>query len=192
MAHPFETMTDDAVGILEKIAKAKDTKAKSDLHKKANAKLKELQKHVADAVADFTERLNTSTQTLEEAFGIASSEAGLRDHEIVRHLKQAIKLSQGIDRPKGWTDDYDKAGKTVSSWDPKAGGNDELDKGIKQLEAAKKHLLANLAANYKQENECNVFVDKAIADTDSLKNDELKKHIMPYLNKYAAFFSGKP
>src|SRR5262245_1505600 len=117
----YEDMTDEVVGILDKAIKTKpkDAKARADLHKKASAKVKELQTHVADAVAEFSKKIDTATRTLEEAFGVASSEADLRDREIVRHLKQAIKLSKVIDRPKGWTNDFDKAAKTIASWDPK-------------------------------------------------------------------------
>jgi SOS response regulatory protein OraA/RecX len=190
MAAVYESMTDDAVGILEKALKSKpkDTKARTDLHKKANAKLKELQKHLADSVVEFTKSLDTTTRTLEEAVGVASSEAKLLDREIVRHLKHAIKLSKAIDRPKGWTDDFDKAAKTVSAWEPKAEGVKELEQGIKCLEAGKKCIKTNLAATNKQEVECNAFVDKAILDLDSLKDEELKKKVSPYLCRYVELF----
>jgi hypothetical protein len=101
------------------------------LHKKANAKLKELQKFMADALATFTKTVDATTRKLEEAVGVAASEAKLFDREIVRHLKQAIKLSKAIERPKGLTDDFDKAAKAVVSWDPKAEGVEELEKGPK-------------------------------------------------------------
>ena len=193
MASVYESMTDDAVGILEKAIKSKpkDTKARTDLHKKANAKLKELQKHLADAIATFTKSLDTTTRTLEEAVGVASSEAKLFDREIVRHLKHAIKLSKGIDRPKGWTDDFDKAAKTVAAWDPKAEGVKELEQGVKCLEAGKKSIQTNLAATNKEEVECNAFVDKAILDLDSLKDPGLKEKISPYLCRYAEFFKAQ-
>lgn len=190
MASGYEAMTDDAVGILEKAIKSKpkDTKARTDLHKKANAAVKELQKYITEHVAKFTKNLDASTSTLEEAFGVASSEAGLRDREIVRHLKHAIKLSKDIERPKGWGDDYDKAVKTVASWDPKGEKVDELKQGSKSLEAGKKCVKSNLDDNHKQQKECNVYVDKAILDLDDLKDDKLAAKISPYLIRYAAFF----
>ena len=190
MAATYESMTDAAVGILEKAIKAKpkDTKARTDLHKKANAALKDLQKYIVDKVAEYSKKIDQSTQILEEAFGVASSEAGLRDREIVRHLKHAIKLSQDIDRPKGWTDDFDKAVKTVASWDPKGEKVDELKQGIKSLEAGKKCVATNLAATHKQMVECNGYVDKAIMDLDDLKDEKLAAKITPYLNRYAAYF----
>ena len=42
MASNWEDMTDEAIGILEKAMKTKpkDTKARTDAHKKANAKVK--------------------------------------------------------------------------------------------------------------------------------------------------------
>jgi hypothetical protein len=193
MASKYESLTDEATGILEKAVKSKpkDTKARTDLHKKANAKLKDLQKHLADSVATFTKNLDSTTRTLEEAVGVAENEAKLFDREIVRHLKHAIKLSKAIDRPKGWTDDFDKAVKTVAGWDPKAEGVKELEQGIKSLEAGKKCIKTSLAATNKQEVECNGFVDKAILDLDSIKDEELKKKISPYLCRYAEFFEPK-
>src|SRR6188472_2198210 len=116
MPTQYEVLADDAIGILEKAIKTKpkDMKARVDLHKKATSKLKELQKDISDATVRFTTNLDTTTRTLEEAMGVASSEARLLDREIVRHLKQAIKLSKAIERPKGWDDDFDKAAKTVA------------------------------------------------------------------------------
>src|SRR4051794_14315263 len=193
MASQYHALTDEAVGILEKAIKTKpkDTKARIDLHKKANAKLKELQKDVAEGVASFTKNLDTTTRTLEEALGVAENEAKLRDREIVRYLKHAVKLSKAIDRPKGWTDDFDKAAKTVASWDPKADGVKELEQGIKSIEAGKKNITTKLAATYKEEVECNKFVDKATLDLDSLKDPDLKGKISPYLCRYVEFFLGK-
>ena len=191
MASAYESLTDDALEILEKAIKTKpkDTKPRTDLHKKANAKLKDLQKDVSDAVARFTKNLDTSTRTLEEAFGVASSEAKLFDREIVRHLKHAIKLSKEIDRPKGWGDDFDKAAKSVAAWDPKAEGVKELEQGVKYLTAGKKTLGGRIAANQKEQRECNVFVDKAIDDLDSLNDENLIKLISPYLTLYVEFFN---
>jgi len=194
MASQYVAMTDDAIGILEKAIKTKpkETKARIDLHKKANGKLKELQKYMSDAVTRFTENLDTTTRTLEEAVGVASSEAKLFDREIVRHLKQAIKLSKSIERPKmNWIDDYAKAAKTVAAWDPKAEGVKELEQGTKCLEAGKKTIATNMAANEKQQHECNAFVDKAIKDLDDVKDDKLKAAVGPYLTKYAGFFNAK-
>jgi uncharacterized phage infection (PIP) family protein YhgE len=184
-------MTDDAIGILEKAIKTKpkDTKARADLHKKANGQLKELQKYMSEAVTKFASNLDTTTRTLEEAVGVASSEARLFDREIVRHLKQAIKLSKNIERPKmDWIADFEKAAKTVASWDPKAEGVKELEQGVKSLEAGKKTIATNMAANEKQQRECNAFVDKAIDDLNDVKDEKLKSAVGPYLTKYSGFF----
>ena len=113
MAGDIDGMTDEAGGILEMAIKSKpkDTKARTDLHKKANGELKDLQKYINGQTAEYNTRIDETTRTLEEAFGVASSEAGLRDREIVRHLRQAIKLSKGIDRPDGWAADAARLGR---------------------------------------------------------------------------------
>jgi len=191
MASQYASMTDEAIGILEKAIKTKpkDTKARADLHKKANGKLKDLQKYMSDAITAFTNNLDTTTRTLEEAVGVAASEARLLDREIVRHLKQAIKLSKNIERPKmDWIDDYTKATKTVASWDPKGEGVKELEQGAKSLEAGKKTIATNMTANEKQQHECNALVDKAIDDLNDVKDDKLKAAVGPYLTKYSGFF----
>jgi chromosome segregation ATPase len=190
MASSYDALTDDAVGILDKAIKTKpkDVKARTDLQKKANAKLKELQKFMADTLATFTKTIDATTRKLEEAVGVAASEAKLFDREIVRHLKQAIKLSKAIERPKGLTDDFDKAAKTVASWDPKAEGVEELKKGTQYLEAGIKSIESHMAAHRKDVKECNETVKKAFEDLKSLNDPHLKELISPYLTEYAEFF----
>jgi hypothetical protein len=69
-----------------------------------------------------------------------------------------------------------------------AEGQEELEKGIKSLEAGKKCIATNLATSYKQERECNAVVDKAISDLDSLNDPHLKELLAPYFSRYAEFF----
>jgi hypothetical protein len=158
------------------------------LHKKASAKVKEVQEYVADASTSMTKKIDRTTRLLEEAFGVASNEAKLFDREIVRHLRRAIKLSKELDRPKGWTDNYDKAAKSVASWDPKAESDEELKQTIKYLEAGKKHIDTTWAAYRKEELECNGMVDKALEDLYALDDARLKEAVAPYLTEYAGFF----
>ena len=86
MASQYEPKTDETIALLEKAikTKAKDTKARTDLHKKATAKLKELQKFIADAIDSYAKNVETITRTLEEAFGVATKETKLGDREIIR------------------------------------------------------------------------------------------------------------
>jgi hypothetical protein len=181
---------DAAIALLEKAIKTKpkDTKKRTDSHKKANESLKALEKHMADAEAKFKKDLDTTTRILEEAFGVASSEAKLFDREIVRHLRRAVKLSKEVDRPKDWTVDFGKAAKTVAAWDPKADGVKELEHGIKYLESGKKAIETGMAAHRKEELECNAMVDKALEDLRSLDDKQLKEAVEPYLTRYAGFF----
>jgi hypothetical protein len=181
---------DAAIALLEKVIKTKpkETKKRTDLHKKAIESLKALEKHMADSEASFKKNIDTTTRILEEAFGVASSEAKLFDREIVRHLRRAVKLSKEIDRPKDWTVDFGKATKTVAAWDPKAEGVKELEQGIKYLEAGKKSIDTGMAAYRKEELECNAMVDEALKDLYELDDAKLKEAVEPYLTRYRGFF----
>jgi hypothetical protein len=181
---------DAAIALLEKAIKTKpkDTKKRADLHKKANESLKALDKHMADAEATFKKNLDATTRILEEAFGVASSEAKLFDREIVRHLRRAVKLSKEVDRPKDWTVDFGKAAKTVADWDPKAEGVEELEQGIKFLKSGVKAIDTGMAAHRKEELECNAMVDEALKDLYELDDAKLKEAVEPYLTRYRGFF----
>jgi hypothetical protein len=112
----------------------------------------------------------------------------LFDREVVRHLRRAVKLSKEVDRPKDWTVDFGKAAKTVAAWDPKEKGVEELNQGIKYLEAGKKAIETGMAAHRKEELECNAMVDKAFEDLRSLDDERLKEAVGPYLTRYLEYF----
>jgi hypothetical protein len=190
MAESYEIATDEGIAILEKAIKTKpkETKARIGWHKKANTKLKELHTEFTTVLDDFGKRIDRTTRILQEAFGVASSEAKLFDREIVRHLKRAIKQSKEVPRPKGWTDNYDKAVKKVAAWDPKGESVDELKEGIKLLEAGKKAIKTGMAAHRKEELECNAAVDKALEDLNSLGDERVKALLTPYFDSYREFF----
>jgi hypothetical protein len=191
MASSYEIMTDEAVTILEKAMKTKlkDAKTRVTLHKKANAKLKELQTLVGEASDSFSKDLEKATRTLEEAFGVASSEAKLFDREIVRHLKRAIKRSKDLPKPKGWTNSFDKAASIIAEWNPKGEDLDALEEGIKLLEAGKKYLQTSLAVYRTEELECNAVFDKALEDLNDLDDARVKELLSPYFTRYLELFS---
>ena len=191
MARPHEVETDEIIAILEKVMKAKptDKKTRVDSHKKASTRAKELHKCVGEIQDEWTKMIDKGTRTLEEAFGVASSEAKLFERAIVRHLRQAIKVSKTIPRPKGWGDNYDKAAKAISGWDPKSDKVDPLKDGIKFLEAGKKYIQTQWEGYRKVELECNDLVDKALKDLEELKDEKLKAAVQPYMDSYRSFFT---
>jgi hypothetical protein len=191
MARPHEIATDELVGILEKAMKTKptDKKARADFHKKASSKAKALQTDIADIQEWFIKSIDKGTRTLEETFGVAASEAKLFERAIVRHLRKAIKLSKSTPRPKGWTENFDKAAKSITGWDPKSDKADGLADGVKYLEAGKKAIQTQWEAYRKAELECNKAVDEALKDLVELKDDKLKALLKPYFDTYMSFFS---
>jgi beta-phosphoglucomutase-like phosphatase (HAD superfamily) len=192
VAEPYETVADEGIAVVEKALKIKpkDTKKRIAAHKKAIEGAKELHEHIIEAEKSMTERLDGGTQTLQETFGVASSEAGFGEREIVRHLRRAIKRSEAIPRPKGWPESYLKALKAVEAWDPKGESVAELEDAIKHMQAGVKKIAADWAVYVKAQKEFAEMFDKANGDLEELDDEQLKAKLSPYFSRAYDFFIG--
>lgn len=179
-------LTDELVGLLEKAMKSKpkDVKQRTDLNKKSKEKVKELRESIKKSQESFKHLLDESKDALLAALGVATSEVGLRDREVVRHLKQATKCNDAITRPKGWQDGFDKAFEIIAEWDPKTENADDLEKAIKLLKTAKKTIETWYAAYQKEQLACNASVNEVFEDLKSMHDEDAKGLIQPYLDKY--------
>jgi hypothetical protein len=191
MAQVWETKTDDVIGVLDKAMKTKphDSKTRIDLQKKANTQLKDLQKLIADGSDTMTKSIEKVLRTAEEMLGVAESEVKLLDHHaIVGHLRHAVKLYKEYPKPKGWTDSYDKAAKTVAGWDPKGEKLDALRDGMKYLDLGKKTISAYFTGKRKIELACNHMFDKAIDDANHMKDQHVKAALQKYIDTIVGMF----
>jgi hypothetical protein len=193
MADTYE-LIDELSGLLEKAIKTKpkDVKQRADLHKKSNAKVKELQQATKKAEDFFAGVLDESKEALYAALGIATSEVRLRDREVVRGLKQATKSNEAITRPKGWKESFDKAFKIISEWDPKAPDAHVLDEAVKLLKAAGKSIDSWYATYKKEQQACNAAVKEVVEDLKSINDDRAKGLIQPYIDNYYEALAIKP
>ncbi len=166
-----------AKAILDKAIKSKpsDVKVRVDLQKKANGQLKSLKEKISSGADGVIKQYDAALTTWESALGVAESEATLRDHAIVHHIRQRVKELKKVPLPKGLAENFDKAAKSVAGWDPKGESVDALKDGIKYLDAGNKAVEDFSTAYDKAKSESDAMRDKVKKELASSPDEHLKE-----------------
>jgi hypothetical protein len=168
---------DAAKAILDKAIKSKpsEVKVRVDLHKKANGQLKTLKEKISSGADGVIKQNEVALTTWESALGVADSEATLREHALVHHIRQVVKNLKKVPQPKGLADNFDKAAKSVAAWDPKGESVDVLKEATKSLDAGNKAVQEFSTAYDKAKAESDAMRAKVKTEMTSSHDEDLKK-----------------